>query len=394
MSPSTYCPNCGATNSSDSIFCEQCGYQMLTGNRGKPTLPKPRGKDEIKTFPFSSDLHATRRNYRGYRNRHSNKGAKIAIIAIFFAVVLIGGAIFILPKLDPSYILLGHRDEGYHIYDNPAMTEAEFIIDNAYGSVHVFFSNNYSDQLVWIRTTITGRSGVSIEDARQFETFSYGNRTLFMFNSVGEAYSSTEWSNYRYEIEIELNTNIVGSFDIQVGSGEINFHSGQDAKVNGLILDITSGEIVTEIYGTTFLDTQGTNVIKTTSGDIYSHFTDLEAENSTSWDISSISGSIHLETYYSNEPSTSKHMSFDLDTISGEITYEFSPYLDYNSSEELSLGYTMDAYTQTGYIGLLDFGNETASIEFPYTSLTYGSALLNFDLSFNTVSGSIEIWKR
>ncbi len=394
MSPSSYCPNCGAANSSDSIFCEQCGYQMLTGSRGTLSSPNMRGHAEIPKYSIPNDSYSTRRHYRRYRNRHSHKAAKIAFVVIFCTIVLIGGAMLLFPMLDTSYKDLGQINTGYHSYDNPAMTEAEFIIDNTVGGVHVFFTDNYSDQLVWINMNIAGRSDVSIEDAAQFETYSYGNRTLFIFNSVDRTLPNSQWNDYSYDILIELSTQIIGSFDIHVSSGEIYFHSGVDARVNELILDTTAGEITTDIHGTTFMNTQGKNVIETVSGSIYPHFIDLEAENTTSWNIKSVSGSINLEMFYSNEPLTSIQVNFDLETISGDISYQFSPYLDYNTSEELSLGYTMDASTLTGSIGLLDFGNETASIIFPYTSLTYGSALLNFDLSFKSVSGSITIWKR
>ncbi|MCK4848565.1 MAG: zinc ribbon domain-containing protein [Candidatus Heimdallarchaeota archaeon] len=394
MSHSSYCPNCGTVNSPDSIFCEQCGYQMLAGNRGKQTSSEMVRQEKITKPAFSSELRSERRHFRRYRNRRSHKGAKIAFLAIFLTIIIIGGAMLILPRLDTSYNYLGTNYMSYHRYDNPAMTEAEFIIDNAVGLVHIYFVENSSEtDLVMITSEILGRQSVSIDGASQFETYSYENRTIFMFNSVDRLLSDSKWYDYQYNIEIWLNTQISGSFNIHVSSGEINFQTDENARVNELLLDTTAGDISTYFYDTTFLNTQEFNTIKTVSGTINSHFINLKAENTTSWDISSVSGSIYVDMDFASEPPEPRQMNFDVESISGEITYEFSPYFLYNSSEELSLGYTIDVNTFTGDIALIDLGNYSELIEFPYTTINYGFALLNFDLTFTTVSGSITIFK-
>ncbi len=397
MSSSSYCPNCGASSSPDSIFCEQCGYQMLAGSRGKQTTPKMGAPEEISKPAFLRESQSTRRHFRRYRDRHSHKNAKITFLAIFLTVIIIGGAMFaffILPQLDTSYVHIGNEYLSYYDYDNPAMTEAEFIIDNAVGGIHIHFNDNSSDELVAINMDITGRIGVSKEDTSQFETYSYGNRTLFIFNSVDRTLPNSKWYDYQYNIDIRINTQIMGAFNIHVSSGIITFHSGVNARVSELLLDVTSGYIDTDISYTTFLNTQGSNIIKTVSGEINSYFVNLMSENTTSWDISSISGGIHLDMVFESEPTESRQMNFEVDTISGDITYVFSPYFHYNSSEELSLSYAIDANTLTGSIALIGYYNETDTIEFPYTTPNYGSALLNFDLTFTTVSGSIFILKK
>ena len=66
------CPNCGAANSVDALFCENCGYDFTTGTMPRPLVasepPDATRTDQVQSDPDRHRPEHWRRPQRGRRD--------------------------------------------------------------------------------------------------------------------------------------------------------------------------------------------------------------------------------------------------------------------------------------------------------------------------------------
>ncbi len=366
-----YCSNCGSQASLDSVFCEQCGSKLPGFSSKVPT-----------DISFSNKRMNSPSRFYSSPHRHSSiRRPMIFGVGAVFLIVVLSGALFVaLIANDTSYEYLGGTFAVYEkdIYQD--MAEAEFIIDNAVGTVSIDFVENNSESLVIIELQVYGPSQSSIGDSNMFEVQELGNRSLFVFNS----WNPYTDDKFNYDIIIYVSTLLKASFDVQVITGEIIFYAEGVNIIEEISLETTTGSIYARFEDTYFPIKNTINRLKTVTGTIDTQFNNIISESDLFWSLETVSGSIYSHLDQFNLPEKNVTYYLDLVAVTGEINYFF----DINDS--LSIGYFLNSKVVTGQTVLNGF---SSSIDLPYYTPNFQITTLNLVSTFETTTGSITISK-